>query len=182
MIQLAREYNRSPETCEYLVNDRPDLSLFPSGHFSFVYSALVLQHMPPRYALKYVREFLRALEPGGRLVFRIPLELLYIEEAPATSASTLAGLKERLRPRTRARHFVRRMQRRVAGSGEDEPYVMGMWSISESEIRRTVQSGKGKVVGVRRLDCPFDEVTPENRSAGTMRGYVDGEYSVVKLD
>ena len=72
MIELANKYNRYPKKCQYLVNDSPDLSLFKDNYFSFIYSSIVFQHMQPRYAKQYLKEFVRILKPGGLMVFQIP--------------------------------------------------------------------------------------------------------------
>lgn len=72
MIELAREYNRYGEKCEYFQNSRDDLAIFPDHSFDLVYSNRVLQHIAPRYSMAYVREFARVLRPGGLIVFQIP--------------------------------------------------------------------------------------------------------------
>jgi SAM-dependent methyltransferase len=75
MIGLAGQHNRHGVRCRYHLNDSPDLRRFENASFDFVYSGRVLQHMRPRYAMAYIREFLRVLGPGGLLVFQIPSEL-----------------------------------------------------------------------------------------------------------
>ncbi len=75
MIRLAREYNRYGARCRYELNPAADLRLFPDERFDFVYSSLVLQHMRPRYARRYIGEFLRVLARGGGLIFRLPAGL-----------------------------------------------------------------------------------------------------------
>ena len=72
MIQKAREYNRHGERCQYVVNQKLDLRIFPDRHFDFICSHITLQHMPPRYSRRYIAEFLRLLAPGGLLLFQIP--------------------------------------------------------------------------------------------------------------
>jgi len=72
MIDLARSYNRFPDTCHYHLNTRSDLGIFRSDSFDFIYSVLVLQHMRPEYSKAYISEFLRILAPGGLLIFQIP--------------------------------------------------------------------------------------------------------------
>jgi len=74
MIALAEKYNRFGQRCRYHLNDRPDLRLFPDRSFSFVYSNLVLQHMPSELSRLFIAEFLRVLAPSGLLVFHIPAE------------------------------------------------------------------------------------------------------------
>lgn len=72
MIRRANRYNPYGERCRFHVNERDELSLFGDGQFDFVLSLIVLQHMRPEYAKKYIAEFLRVLAPGGALVFQMP--------------------------------------------------------------------------------------------------------------
>jgi SAM-dependent methyltransferase len=72
MIEHARQYNRTGDRCEFVVNDTADLARFAAGCFDFIYSSITLQHMPPRFARRYLVEFLRVLRPGGLLVFQLP--------------------------------------------------------------------------------------------------------------
>jgi ubiquinone/menaquinone biosynthesis C-methylase UbiE len=72
MIEKAREFNRFPDTCSYVVNATDDLSQFEDATFSFLYSRLVLQHISPAYVAGYLREFCRVLAANGVLVFQIP--------------------------------------------------------------------------------------------------------------
>jgi SAM-dependent methyltransferase len=72
MIEQARRLNIHGERCRYFINARDDLSLFPDSLFDFVYSNIVLQHIPPRLTRKYLREFLRVLRRGGLLMFQLP--------------------------------------------------------------------------------------------------------------
>ena len=72
MIDLAEQTNVFPDRCHYHLNDRPDLDLFGHDTFDFIYTNLVLQHMEPRFAKRYIGEFIRVLKPGGVLVFQVP--------------------------------------------------------------------------------------------------------------
>lgn len=72
MIRQAKEFNRHGERCKYTLNQEPHLGCFSDGAFDFVYSNITLQHMVPRLALSYMREFLRVLTPSGLLVFQLP--------------------------------------------------------------------------------------------------------------
>lgn len=77
MLEKAAFYNRFPNKCQYVLNEKNDLAIFPAADFDFIYSALVLQHMAPEQAGKYIMEFLRVLKPGGLLVFQIPSKPRY---------------------------------------------------------------------------------------------------------
>lgn len=73
MVEGARRLNRFGERCRFHLNSQPDLRLFDDGLFDLVYSGRVLQHMPPQYAVAYIREFVRVARPGGGVVaFQIP--------------------------------------------------------------------------------------------------------------
>ena len=72
MVEAAQKLD-PPGNCEFIVNERPDLSLFADGSFDFIYSSIVLQHIPPPYAVNYISEFCRLLAPGGLAAFQIPI-------------------------------------------------------------------------------------------------------------
>ncbi len=76
MITLARRLNRHGDRCQYYVNERDDLGLFPDESFDFIYSIRTLQHMAPGLSTNYLREFMRLLRPGGLLVFQLTNERL----------------------------------------------------------------------------------------------------------
>jgi 2-polyprenyl-3-methyl-5-hydroxy-6-metoxy-1,4-benzoquinol methylase len=65
MIRGAQKYNKRPEKVEYHLNAKTDLSLFPKNRFDFIYSNIVLQHIPTRHQLLYVAEFMDLLKIGG---------------------------------------------------------------------------------------------------------------------
>lgn len=75
MIELANDYNNFPERCQYFLNAKDDLTLFPSACFDFVYTRLVLQHIRPPHNRRMIAELVRVLDQGGALVFQIPSEL-----------------------------------------------------------------------------------------------------------
>ncbi len=72
MIELARDHNRKGARVEYLCNLTGDLSRFADGSMDMIYSWITLQHVRPRYAARYMQEFLRVLAPGGLLLFQYP--------------------------------------------------------------------------------------------------------------
>jgi ubiquinone/menaquinone biosynthesis C-methylase UbiE len=76
MIDQAREYNRALGNCTFVLNDRADLSAFPSAEFDFVYSNIALQHVQDRSAIyAYIRDFIRVLRPDGIAVFQMSSHL-----------------------------------------------------------------------------------------------------------
>lgn len=73
MIVKAQALSKDIVNCKFVVNPHPDLRSFPDQFLEFVYSRIVLQHVPDRPLIKaYISEFLRVLKPGGLLVFQLP--------------------------------------------------------------------------------------------------------------
>jgi ubiquinone/menaquinone biosynthesis C-methylase UbiE len=83
MLAEANRYNRFGAACEYVLNSANDLRCFEDGSFDFIYSHLVLQHIPPEAGIRYVAEFVRVLNPGGLLIFQAPSE----QRIPMTPAA-----------------------------------------------------------------------------------------------
>jgi SAM-dependent methyltransferase len=119
MIAHARSLNRNGAKCRFYVNARPDLEIFPAGSFDFVYSNIVLQHIPPAISLAYIREFVRVLRPGGVAVFQLP-------DRPAL---TLTGVLLRMTP-IRLVRLVRKMD---------------MYGVAAATVLKTI-SGAGAVL------------------------------------
>jgi ubiquinone/menaquinone biosynthesis C-methylase UbiE len=136
MLKVANQFN-SAENCRYTLNSVEDLKLFESESFDFVYSSIVLQHMKPVYALKYMAEFLRILRSGGVLVFQMPSQLREGErEAPFKMrrlASEIAPvwLRETYR---RGRRFLRRKP------------IIEMYCVRREEIVRHLEKHGGSVL------------------------------------
>jgi ubiquinone/menaquinone biosynthesis C-methylase UbiE len=72
MLEVARTYNTKPDRCEFMLNQKPDLSLFAPDSFDFIYSNIVFQHMSPELTRRYLQEFFRVLKPGAVAVFTLP--------------------------------------------------------------------------------------------------------------
>lgn len=70
MIQQAPKFNQFGDRVQYHLNVRTDLSLFPRGKFDFIFSSIVLQHIPTKHQLLYIAEFMDLLAPGGVAYFQ----------------------------------------------------------------------------------------------------------------
>jgi SAM-dependent methyltransferase len=123
MIELAREHNRKGARCEYLCNAAGDLSHFADGSIDMIFSWITLQHMRPRYAERYMQEFLRVLAPGGLLLFQYP--------------SKPVRLRVRL---ARWKAFFSR------------PRPMYMNGMARKDVVGLLERGGGRVLGVQRDD------------------------------
>ena len=70
MIEIARTMNTELALL-FFENREASLALFADGTLSFIYSNIVLQHIPPQYSVQYLKEFVRVLRPDGVLVFQV---------------------------------------------------------------------------------------------------------------
>jgi ubiquinone/menaquinone biosynthesis C-methylase UbiE len=130
MIQQANDYNQHGSRCQYVVNQKGDLRIFPNGQFDFIYSNITLQHMPPRYSRRYIAEFMRVLAPGGVLLFQIP------SQARETGSTKIGRAM---------RAFYYRFLWDILHP--DTPY-MGMYGIPKEEVVQLVTRHSGRVIHV----------------------------------
>jgi SAM-dependent methyltransferase len=72
MIRLAQALNRHPDRVEYVTNTGGTLRELGDRLFGLAYSNVVLQHIEPPQALRYLSELLRVVAAGGVLVFQLP--------------------------------------------------------------------------------------------------------------
>jgi SAM-dependent methyltransferase len=77
MIELARSY---VPNVQFMVNQKDSLEEFEDNSVDFIYSHIVLQHIPNQLQKKYIEEFLRILRPGGLAVIQIPIEIIHRQE------------------------------------------------------------------------------------------------------
>jgi SAM-dependent methyltransferase len=149
MIEQANRHNCHPDRCRFVVNAANDLGTFPDSHFDLVYSNMVLQHMEPRYALAYVREFLRVLVPGGLAVFQVPSAYLPPPEVVPRRPDLKGLVKNYLLPRA-ALEWYRAWRRRPAipaGKGEPQP-VMEMNGIERRAMVDHLTRIRARIVAV----------------------------------
>jgi SAM-dependent methyltransferase len=121
MVKQARRFNRHGDRCKYHLNAADHLGLFAADRFDFVYSIIVLQHMPSHLALGYLREFVRVLAPGGLLVVQLPSHHTPLgEERLRAPAAPPAPPPSRLR---RLRAAVGRRVKPLLGIPTREPFI-----------------------------------------------------------
>ena len=71
MLQRAREIDAPQENIMWLRAGGADLSCVAGNSADFLFSYLVLQHLPnEELVFGYVREFMRVLRPGGAFLFQ----------------------------------------------------------------------------------------------------------------
>lgn len=139
MVEQARVLNEAFPACEFRLNTAADLSQYESGSFDFVYSSLVLQHLPSVAHIQgYVAEFLRIARPDGLVVFGTPCEISF----PYS-----------LQPRRRLYALLRRLGVSEAWMLRRTPLTpMRMTVVSEATVRRLVQEHGGTVLHAEPID------------------------------
>jgi len=156
MIQKAESLSRYPH-CRYVASAGARLP-FADASFSFIYSNIVLQHVPPRYSWQYLREFVRLLGPSGILVFGVQ--------------DFFAGsLLRRIRSATRIRSRVK--------EALGEP-IIKMYCLPERGVRRVL--GSAKVADIQFTNTAAKDFNGKLvflQQAPTA-GYVSKQYCVVK--
>lgn len=131
MVDAARDQNRHGDRVTYRVNRDPDLAILETGTFDFVYTNKVLQHIPPRPQLAYVREFMRVLRPGGVAVFQTRNGPRFHFDGPRGWLYTLN------------RRHLRRLLQRLRGR---PPYEMHY--VARSRVEEAVAEGGGRLIDV----------------------------------
>jgi SAM-dependent methyltransferase len=110
--------------------------MFADCSMDFVCTNIVLQHMEPRYARAYLKEFLRVLAPGGLVIFQLPSELT----APGFSRR----VKEWIKPFVPRAWLYRYHDRR----GTFREPVMEMYGIPRRRVERFLRKNGARVVDV----------------------------------
>ena len=147
MIAGARTLNQAIPNCSFVLNERGDLRQFPDNSFDFVYTNIVLQHMNPRFATCYIREFVRSAATGGIIVFRLP------DRHPAQFDKWLKSLivpLVPLVPKPMARLYLRRHYPNApdATLAEVQRHPMELHGARKHDVIRTLHAAGAAVAHV----------------------------------
>jgi ubiquinone/menaquinone biosynthesis C-methylase UbiE len=134
MVDAARDWNRHGERVRYVVNPESDLSLFESRSFDFVYSNITLQHVPPRYARTYIREFFRVVRAGGCVLFQM-------RSGPRVEPGSVRAFLYRLN-REHLRHLIQRLRGRP-------PYEIHF--IAREQVEALILDAGGELIDVTEV-------------------------------
>ena len=164
MIARAQALDRE-RRCQFILNDRADLSLFPDNGFDFIYSNIVLQHMRPEYSTAYIRDFCRVLAPRGVAVFQLPSKSKLPPEPRSWKDSVRPLIPSRLL------HWYR-LQYRDLPPVQPAPTQparahMEMYTVPKTQVLELIE---------RNGCCLVDAI--ENMAAGP--GYESWRYCMVK--
>jgi len=139
MIRQAKLLNREYPNCEFQLSGE-SLTAFGDDAFDFVYSNIVLQHMPNVGVVRrYVAELLRVTKPTGLLYFQLP-----------STIPTYMGLRKWVRAR---------LYRLMIGVGIDRMTAykklrlhpgMNMQAIPEEQVATFIARRGGRLVHTLR--------------------------------
>ncbi|WP_263352961.1 class I SAM-dependent methyltransferase [Acidicapsa acidisoli] len=162
MIDQAETLNRFAH-CRYVASSDTRLP-FTGDSFSFIYSNIVLQHIPQYMSELYLREFVRVLAPGGVLVFGVQ---------DSFSTGFLASLLMRTRQIVRVRSRVKAAMGLSAGN-------MQMHCLPERAVRSAL--GSAKIVDIRYTNTAASDFNGNlvYLEQAPTSGYVGKQYCVVK--
>jgi len=169
MLAKAQHIHGDTDQLEFVHNERDDLGVFTDGQFTFVYSNIVLQHLPPHLARKYIREFFRVTRPGGTIVFQLP-------------EGRRLGVIGRVRHLVRLRTRLAALRRPAASRDSADAVEWEMHGTPERVVRAWVQSGGQAVrdvVFTNATDPKFNGQL-EYLTKAPARGWVSKQYAVVK--
>jgi len=162
MIEEANSFNQYPH-CRYVVHS--DIPLpFSDESFSFIYSNIVLQHVPRPFSERYLRDFVRVLAPGGVLVFGVQDSF-----AAPDMSSKMMRVRNILHIRSRIQDALRIGQRH-----------MQMHCLPERAVRLAL--GSARVVDIQFTNTAAKDFNgklvylPQSPASG----YVGKQYCVVK--
>jgi SAM-dependent methyltransferase len=162
MIQKAESLNQYAH-CRYVTNSEEQLP-FADASFSFIYSNIVLQHVPRRFATAYLREFVRLLIPGGILIFGVQDSF-----AAAGVSAWMIRLRHVLRVRSRIKAAL--------GTGQGD---MQMHCLPERVVRRAL--GSARIVDIQYTNTAAKNFNGEliYLRQAPASGYVGKQYCVTK--
>ncbi len=134
MVRLAKAYNQDRPGCTFAVNTSEQIAQH-TGAYDFVYSGLVLQHIPPGLASRSVAELVRVLSPRGLLVFQLPTPEPRLDLEPV-------GWKRHLP------FFLVKAYRRLRDArGRPFPY-MAMHGMDVADVTQAVAAAGGRTLHV----------------------------------
>jgi SAM-dependent methyltransferase len=142
MIARARQMHATQPRCRFVLNRRGHLRKFGSGSFDLVHSALVLQHIPPAFARRYISELIRVTAPGGVTVFQLPEPIEPDAEEIFCNAPVVGSPLKRAIPRWIVRRWRGFKYQRIA----DRVPRMAMFGLMRVDVVETIAKAGGRLL------------------------------------
>ena len=152
MLQRAQALLPGASNIDWTLGNGTDVSGLGDGTVDFVFSYIVLQHMPePAFALRYIREMLRVLRPDGVFLFQFNSLRRPTMNWKGRIAWALVDLPWALGLRSCSRGVasVLGLPQEIAGKSWRGP------ALNVSAVRDTVQSAGGTVLEMTGENTPM---------------------------
>ncbi len=137
MIEKAKKNAVFPEKTHYQVNVVDHLKVFQDNTFTMVFSVIVLQHIHPKYAKKFIAEFLRVLRKDGILLFQVHTSRRY---------KSIVDYIKSLVPQSIKNNIYARLNK--------DKYVMELHHIPVKKIEEIIVNGKGRILKRKDVNIP----------------------------
>jgi trans-aconitate methyltransferase len=171
MIDEAKRFNAFGRDCEYHVNSDTKLRMFRPRQFDFIYTSIVLQHIPTKYISKYIRALLHLLKPSGIFVFQVPDRLVGVEPL---KGSVVHRIRASIRLRSRLRSMLKHTKQPPA-------LVMAMNALSEPAVRKLLEKSGARLVDIQMTNSTDAAFNGELRylDSKPTHGWVSKQYCVI---
>ncbi|MBT3801456.1 MAG: class I SAM-dependent methyltransferase [Bacteroidetes bacterium] len=148
MIAKAKELNDlSTEKLSFVHNEQNDLSIFEDNSFDFIFTTIVLQHIPKPASVNYINEFARICKPNGLIIFQLPVadlrKLTFVQKVRSSI----------------------KIRERLALIGIGSGFQMEMHVIGEEEIKTITD----------KASCQILEAISTNHTDPAFNGRIDYE-------
>lgn len=128
MVNLANNFVKG---VNFLVNQKDSLEYFTDESIDFIYSHIVLQHIPNEYQKRYITEFMRILSKGGLAVFQVPIEVVAV-----ASHSMKRPFADQVMDTLKACFpFLLELKREYAGSNGSHNFQIEMHTLPFEEVK-----------------------------------------------
>jgi ubiquinone/menaquinone biosynthesis C-methylase UbiE len=152
MQARAKCYLQSLSNIQWIVSDGGALSELKNSSLDFVFSYLVLQHMPNKDAVRAaIQEMMRILSPGGAFLFQFNGS---VRPTMNWKGRTISGILDGL-----ATIGLHGTSRRLASAAGIDPEMVGKtWrgaTLSATEIEQAVRPGNASSVEFSEAETPL---------------------------
>jgi SAM-dependent methyltransferase len=142
MIARARQMHADQPRCRFVVDRHGHLRRFRTGTFDLVHSALVLQHIPPAFARRYIAELIRVTAQNGVTVFQLPEPIEPDAEELFRNAPIVGSPLKRAIPRWVVRRWRGFKYRRIA----DRVPRMAMFGLARTDVVDIIRDARATLL------------------------------------
>lgn len=135
MLDEAKKANQDIKNIEFVHNTSENLQAIASDSIDFLYSNIVLQHMPKSRQEAYIQDFCRVLKPGGLMAIQTPSKV----NLKAWQGWLYCLLGNKLL------NIVRRLKYGPSG-------VMEVHSLPRHRVLEILQAASMEVIHIERFD------------------------------